>query len=414
MDDPLLSSLCSICHIDPPKYTCPRCAAQTCSLKCSKRHKLWSSCDGIRDPTVFIPKSKLATPSGIDHDYNFLHSIETRVERSEKRIVEDLGLVEKAELQRARADVDEDEWRRSHKGRHAPGEECIMRVLKFMGIRVIKAPKGMRRNTENTTNWLRKQKSVNWQVEWIREGNRRDLYHAAGHMPVGDFYTAMCEEERRMNMTDEEKRTEKKRKSQETKVRLAKKARLERQKELDLTARPSLQNPETGAWNLNPMVLALEGDTKQESPEWKPKTYNFRLCLLRPLTPASFPKVLVPIDPAKPLTELLRKRDVLEFPTIYVFEKDGNDLPEEFMLEKVYLTVTGQAAPAESDTEMSDTSEGKDGEDDTSSSDSSDEDSEEDVEDGEIMEVSKPKSLGNLPEDIIKPRPRSRLIEEIV
>jgi hypothetical protein len=362
---------------------------------------------------VFIPKSKLATPSGIDHDYNFLHSIETRVERSEKVIVEDLGLVERGELERARADVDEDEWRRSHKGRHAPGEECIMRVLKLMGIKVIKAPKGMRRNTENTTNWLRKSKSISWQVEWIREGNRRDLYHAAGHMPVGDFYTAMCEEERRMNMTDEEKRAEKKRKSQETKMRLAKKARLERQKDLDLTARSTLQNPETGAWNFNPPVLALEGDTQQESPEGKPKTYNFRLCLLRPLTPASFPKVLVPIDPTKPLTELLRKRDVLEFPTIYVFEMPGNDLSEDFMLEKDYLA-TDQAAPADSDTKMSDTSEGEDDEDDTSNNDSSDDGSEDDVEDGEIMEVSRPKNLGNLPEHIIKPRPRSKLIEEIV
>jgi hypothetical protein len=230
-------------------------------------------------------------------------------------------------------------------------------------------------------------------------------------MPVGDFYTAMCEEERRMNMTDEEKRTEKKRKAQDTKVRLAKKAKLERQRDLDLTARLILQNPKTGAWDSGSTIFALEDDAQQESPEVKAKTYNFRLYLLRPLTPASFPKVLVPIDPTKPLTELLRKRDVLEFPTIYVFEND--DQPKEFMLEKDYLTVTGQAAPAESDTDMSETSEEGESEDETSN-DSSNDDSEELMEDGEILEVSKPTICGKVPADIVKPRRRSKLIEEIV
>ncbi len=182
MDEPLLSTLCSICHIDPPKYTCPRCSAQTCSLACSKRHKIWATCNGIRDPTVYKPMSELATPAGIDHDYNFIHSIETRISRSEKVLIEDLGIVDSKELERARLGLDEEEWKRRQRKNEPRGEVQIARCLTEHNIKVVKAPKGMRRNKENTTNWNHKQKTVNWQVEWVRDPPKgRTLYRIVGN-----------------------------------------------------------------------------------------------------------------------------------------------------------------------------------------------------------------------------------------
>jgi hypothetical protein len=114
-------------------------------------------------------------------------------------------------------------------------------------------------------------------------------------------------------------------------------------------------------------------------PAIRPRNYHFYLH--RPLTPSSFPKVLVPLDLNKSLTDLLRKREVLEFPTIYVLDSQPEDLPEKFMLEKHYLAAIGEAPVenSDTDTDMTDSSE----EESTSGS-SSDEDSEVSLEEGEI------------------------------
>lgn len=376
MDDPLLSSLCTICHIDRPKYTCPRCAVQTCSLRCSKRHKLWASCNGIRDPTAFMPMSKLATPSGIDHDYNFLHSIETRIQRSEKVLIEDLGIISNAELKRARAGEDEEMWKQSHREPETSGEVQIARALKAHNIKIMKAPKGMRRNRENTTSWNKKHRQVNWQVEWVREPPLgRTLYRALGNKPIGDVYDILCDEERRMNMTGAEKTAMRKRKAAETKERNTKKAKLDKEA-MDLSNTPNLQNPETTAWDVSPDQTGFDEDMQEGTTPPAPKERNYNLYLLRPSTPASFPKVLKHIDPDKTLTELLWNRKVLEFPTIYVLENKPEELPNAFMSEKAFLAATGEA---ETDTDMSSSDEETEDSDETSSdssSSSSDEDGE--------------------------------------
>jgi len=357
----------------------------TCSLTCSKRHKLWASCNGIRDPTVFKPISQVATPAGIDHDYNFLHSIETGVQRSEKRLIEDLGIISKDELSRARTGQNEPGWTRKNKVKtELPGDVCIVRELEQMQTRVLTAPKGMRRNKENTTSWQRKYRTINWQVEWIREGGHgRTLYKAWATKPIGESYDALLEEERRMGMTDEEKRVEKKRKSGEQKARLAKKARLENRDASYLSTGPLLQDDETGAWNYTPEYFLIAEPEFLESPEPEPPTRkrNYHLYLHRPLTPSSYPKVLVPLDPDQPLKEILREREVLEFPTIYVLENEPADLPGTFMLEIAYLRAIGKAPSGDEDTSMGGTSDTSDTSDEDSSSSSEDEDS---MEEGEI------------------------------
>ena len=311
--DPLLSSLCSICHIDPPKYTCPRCYVNTCSLKCSKRHKLWASCSGVRDPTVFKPISELATPSGIDHDYNFLHAIEHRLERSEKLLVEDMDAISRGELRRARRGEDEEEWKRRNE-KEVKGEVCIARMLQQMKCNVITAPKGMRRNKENTSNWNRRNGTINWQVEWMRgESAERLLYRVLGNQAIGQAYDLICEEERILSLSPEEKRADKKRKARDfnaAQARKAKKARLEQGRLPELSTTSVLQDPERGTWDFTPVYMAIPYLSQEESPEPEPAIPrpNYHLYLHRPLTPSSFPKILVPLDLEKTLTELLRKR----------------------------------------------------------------------------------------------------------
>lgn len=346
MADPLLSSLCTICHIHTPKYTCPRCSVQTCSLPCVRRHKLWSSCSGTRDPTIYKPRSELLTPSGVDHDYNFLHGIEHQIQRSEKEIVEERGIIHRDELKDARLGKQDG---RPHgpsrsKSKQAPGEECIKAMLKMMGTRVHRAPKGMQRNAVNGTSWSKNNRQINWQVEWMRNaGTTRQLGKVLNHKSIAYHYDEWYEEDRRSRMTEEERRALKKRKAVEIKDRATKRARHNSNLPTDLTISSRLQDPGTGAWRFDSPSSSQTNLTPAFSPDTYCRINNHQLYLLRPLTSSKFPKILVPIEPNQPLSEILQKRDVVEFPTIYVFEEPIASLPVGFMLEEEYLVATGQS-----------------------------------------------------------------------
>lgn len=72
-----------MCNSSEAKYTCPKCEVKTCSLKCSQIHKKELECDGIRDKTKFIPKSKMTTMD-YESDYRFLEEC-TRFVATRKR-----------------------------------------------------------------------------------------------------------------------------------------------------------------------------------------------------------------------------------------------------------------------------------------------------------------------------------------
>lgn len=80
-----------------------------------------------------MKKSQLATPAGVDHDYNFLSSIERGVDRAEKRIDE----LEHGSIAEDRA------------------PQKLLRAFdnhySAAGVTVIRAPKGMTRSNENKT-----------------------------------------------------------------------------------------------------------------------------------------------------------------------------------------------------------------------------------------------------------------------
>jgi len=210
----------------------------------------------------------------------------------------------------------------------------------------------------------------------------RTLYRALGDKPIGEVYDFMCEEERRMGMSPEEKRAEKKRKADEFKV-AAKTAKVDASHVPELRTIPLLQDSERRTWSVTSAYASISDIPQAEPPEPEPaiRPREYRLYLHRPLTPSSFPKVLVPLDPNKTLTDLLKNREILEFPTIYVLDEPPEAIPEKFMLEKHYLTAIGKAPVEDSDTDtdMSDSGE------DESSSGSSDEDSNVSMDEGEIL-----------------------------
>ena len=87
-----------------------------------------------------MKRSDLATPKGIDHDYNYLTSIERELDFAEKNAI-------------SRGFVLEEE-RRSKQP--VKGETKFKAALERCGVIVTKAPKGMTRSKQNGTICSRK------------------------------------------------------------------------------------------------------------------------------------------------------------------------------------------------------------------------------------------------------------------
>ncbi|RPB26140.1 hypothetical protein L211DRAFT_697444 [Terfezia boudieri ATCC MYA-4762] len=170
--EPLLSSLCPYCNAQPPKYCCPACSARTCSVACSKKHKVYSQCTGVRDPTAFVKRTQLANPSKLSQDYNYLMSVEKAITRGPTLSVDGPELVRESE----EADSDED-----GKGEgkvvlgagqlgNAERERLARQIEETRGVVVKQAPRGMKRARENETAFVggrKRRKTVRWTVEWL-------------------------------------------------------------------------------------------------------------------------------------------------------------------------------------------------------------------------------------------------------
>ncbi|KAK3721300.1 Box C/D snoRNA accumulation [Vermiconidia calcicola] len=182
MERTLLSELCTLCHTDKPKYRCPRCKAQTCSLSCYKRHQQRASCSGKRDPTTYVKKSQWATPAGIDHDYNYLKSVERTIDGSSQD-VHSRGIGVDAT---------------SSKGAHRAWQpqSGLQKYLNRNQITVDRAPVGMSRQKSNQTR-VTKSGKVMWTVEWVYASGVHDVQNDCPESTsVQDLYSAFQAEKR--------------------------------------------------------------------------------------------------------------------------------------------------------------------------------------------------------------------------
>ncbi|KAL6913434.1 hypothetical protein ACHAPO_003185 [Fusarium lateritium] len=336
MSDPLLTSLCGICHISVPKYKCPRCGARTCSLGCIKKHKAWSECSGERDATAYVAPSKLRTPAGVDHDYNFLHGIELSVERAEKVLVEERKIVQEEELRPMT--IQEVKWKPGRDGRkrkvlvtrvlhEAKGrsfERYLAARLKKLNITIMCAPTGMARQRANHTTLNRRTMRVNWQVEWMTFEDATDteakkiraLSKVMDNMPLYQAYHTFLEEQ------------------QSAKGKQSKKiprTGLDGQLQDSTNSTWSsgsfaLQDPFSQTWmnhhDTEPGMWPSEKDEAQKR--------QFQYLLVNHSSPSDKP-VVTKLDPEDCLREILKNTRILEFPTIWVLDRNQR-LPSNFTL----------------------------------------------------------------------------------
>lgn len=142
--------ICSICKA-PAKYTCPRCAARSCSLPCSKAHKENKGCSGVRDPAAFVPLAKF-TQGTWDGDYAWLESTRRQV----ATFGEGLSPVDVRGAERGRG---------RGRGRGGAGVQTRQRKPKTDGLRWALAqvgaevdvlPDGMQKRRQNQSSWNHK------------------------------------------------------------------------------------------------------------------------------------------------------------------------------------------------------------------------------------------------------------------
>ncbi|TQN74454.1 putative box C/D snoRNA protein [Colletotrichum shisoi] len=403
MADPLLTSLCAICHVEPPRYKCPRCTIRTCSLACTKRHKAWSSCNGIRDATAYIPPSKLKTAAGVDHDFNFLSGIERAVQRSEKEIVEERQLLRPEDLRPI--EVRSVQWKTGRDGRKkrvlvtevlkgdggSARQEALMSIpfkkrLSKFGILLRRAPTGMARQKENGTNFSKASGRINWQVEWLlvppgtgavsetmeqqQEGDeaksrtKRILAKAFDDVPLYKAFAwgqrffhdeqARKEQQRQKRHDDDDNNNGGGDEAQDgtnDNASRPKKRRKHQHKPGQSIA--TAQDTETGAWH--PGRFCMQTSARgawtphtgvapytgtTEEEEAQKSRYAFYLAgTTSAATSAAGKTVVHAVDVTVPLGDALRDMTVLEFPTIYVVET-GTALPESLLDEPKPVRLT--------------------------------------------------------------------------
>ncbi|KAI2466083.1 hypothetical protein F4781DRAFT_406794 [Annulohypoxylon bovei var. microspora] len=342
MADPLLTSLCTICHIQAPKYQCPRCRTRTCSLTCVKKHKKWSSCNGERDPTVYIPREKLKTDAGIDHDYNFLTKIERSVERTEKILREEKEILPQEDTtsrpppnKRVRFNKGQSRGRVTLEESSRRWDRNSIQRMRQLGINVSCLPYGMTRAKENKSSWNKRTRTMNWQVEWLEwkdiapvEGDNnpkpsRVLHKVLDEVPLYIGFVESQEYHRQRQLSDQERAREKKQKALEEKKILAGSAQ-----DVATTAwsggECATQDSSTTTWNNQTPMSHINEELKDK----------YRFFYLKPRTPSRESHKLVPLRPADNLVNILPGLDIVEFPTICVLPGNSTAVPDGYVVEE--------------------------------------------------------------------------------
>ncbi|CAL5870875.1 uncharacterized protein PFLUO_LOCUS5116 [Penicillium psychrofluorescens] len=346
--DPLLSELCSICHTNPPKYRCPRCATRTCSLPCTRRHKLWSQCSGVRDPAAYLRRNELATESAFDRDFNFITGIERTLERA-GRETENRGielprghLGDQAETDGAPGAEDAapgGKRKHPHQGL-VKGEAGFLRGAEAGGVNVVRAPRGMTRNRQNASRWHPKHKCLNWSVEWITAAGEKTVRACLETCSIAEaydrVYPAPKEVKARPGQLKEEQDVSKEPavKEDATAPEAASSAPAE-----------STETPVVHPSSSEPVGTGSTAEKQPATDQSIPPHRGLYFYLHRPRTTTKRP-VLTPLSPSASLTTALRGHTVLEFPTIYALPDSTATLLAEketspFLLEEEYLRTLG-------------------------------------------------------------------------
>ncbi|KAJ6036748.1 hypothetical protein N7540_001027 [Penicillium herquei] len=376
-NDPLLSELCSICHVNPPKYRCPRCSTRTCSLPCTRRHKLWSQCSGIRDPAAYLKRSELMNGSALDRDFNFITGIERSLERAD-RDAENRGIdLARGQVQAQDGDGGDSQDSGAGAGRKrkhpqqglVKGEAGFLRGAETGAVTVIRAPRGMSRNKQNNSRWHPKHKCLSWSVEWVSTSGEKIIRNCLENCPIAEAYDRTFPLPKQEKPNPEPLNDEKQTQSETVTAHDSTGAVTSDAAVPSNPSEPTAQPEQPSSTNDDEISTETKNPAKEDKPQDLTIGPHRELYfyLHRPRTRSKHP-VLVPLAPLATLAAVLRERTVLEFPTIYVLSDSPEKLMEEkdtpsFILEEEYIRTGGPEDDAEktAETESEDTDNGTSG-----------------------------------------------------
>lgn len=297
-------------HVNPLKYTCPRCGIHTCSLPCVKRHKQWAQCSGVRDPAEYRKRSELATPSSIDKDFNFITKVERTLQRADDT-VEDKGL----DLAPARLP-------------HHDNKSKVELEVASRGIQIVRAPKALSRSKQNKTHWAGNANCVMWTIEWIcQDGEKRTTnIHETKSIEeayIGVFGKSYGKKSHGVKRKRAREDIEKQEHAEDTQVQTS-----------------HAENPEAEHESKTSDSVPMSTEENIVSPTQSIRYYY----LHRPNTEAKY-KCLVPIPSDAILKETFSNRTFVEFPTIYIRGESPDQLREPFISEERYVEKYGTDIP---------------------------------------------------------------------
>lgn len=344
------------------KYRCPRCQTKTCSLPCTQKHKQRAACNGIRNPAEYLKRSQLATPAGIDRDYNYLKGVERSIDvANREREERGVDVVEKAATKSiARA-------------RHP--DSLLHKYYVENRIDVRPAPTGMSRQKMNKTRSTKyvfhfqrfcedqllmifsRRRQLFWTVEWIDADGTQyisDRGHENG--TIVELYSLQKTEQRnamKRKPGEHRKETQKRRRTEREAIPNEESSITKAESKASLEpgggAASILTVPDAHDKDGTPVKMddriitqpivdqGQQDDTANAPPDIEEDVDpSLHFYLLRPNT-SSKEKVLIALNRKATLTSCLRDRTLLEFPTIYVLPHDSTSLPDGYMLEKQYL-----------------------------------------------------------------------------
>ncbi|KAL8840652.1 MAG: hypothetical protein Q9176_003765 [Flavoplaca citrina] len=273
------------------------------------RHKQWASCNGLRDPATYVKRSDLITPKGIDHDYNYLTSIERQLDTAERDAESKGILLYEGKQDGLKAKV------------HQPskGELPLQNALKQCRIVVDRAPKD---------------------TEPLDLAYARLVDSRAAQNDVKAGLAAMPPTKKHKSNRAMSKPTVV---TPITPPKDSSSAHVNSLSALEPSKSPTAFNEGVPA----PSTAGQNGATDMPDPENEklllpsPKSDqasvpHLHFYLLLPSTPTSY-RVLAPLASNDSLASALKDRLVLEFPTIYALKHPPDKLPKGFMNEEEYL-----------------------------------------------------------------------------
>lgn len=316
----LLQNLCSVCHVEPPKYKCPACLTRTCSAVCSKRHKEQSSCTGIVDPTRYLKKSELLSDvHTLNRDYNFLQRMDRQIhvavneleDKMPKRKVRGAGMSQ------------------SNKKRKANNSEDNRKVIVRNGVNIHQLPDGMSRALNNRTGWMgKKTKFFGWTVEWV-------LWDSGAQENIGATQENVGGTQESIGATSEP------------------------HTQLSHAISESTILEDAAARSLFPS--RMKKDATAEKLDSIEPSAKYRYFLQKVPAPAKSPGLIL-LSPSTSLRSNLQDKSVIEYPTIHVVAEEY-ELPKRYtIIGEDYSSSDSDSDSSESDSESSDSSDESDDE----------------------------------------------------